>query len=439
MHYWPVNMEALKCKTKKPTSTNPATPESLAELALGAYVSRLATESKENSTVEVEYLPTRFIIDALEMMCEYPKLVNIQRQLLTNPWVISRILKDGSNNQTKLVKCFQWLEVLQRSIVSDMVANYCYQFRKTTIQDDSHPLGYEASLRLGTFLSESGWHTEAVKVLNVARHQAEHRPLQQLKAMRPQLISQTYMWHTTAFDTSMAILTLITSNPDLPKPFVASLYLAISICRFESYSFELSHEFALKAFELLDEETSTNRLIIEVFAHLAKTCIPQKKTREAKLMITQAVSRAWHKFGSPSVIYARALEDYAFYLVMMNALYDSYTVFSEAVNVLLQVYGPQNLQRSVTKGNLSFDYYFNCVYIYSDLQLAKEYVRSQIELNVFDHRMVAAAKQVYALLEASTARFGENDEDCNRQRDEYQPIQTQLSVATVKRLFRELK
>lgn len=432
MNYWPLNMEALKRTRKKIRSS---TPESLAEISLKAYVERLGADSEGKWNQEVELLPTRFIIDVLEKICEYPKLAKPRRQLLTNPWIISRILENRTDNQTKLVKCFQWLELMDRHVVSDMVANYCYLFRKECTRDDSRPLGYEASLRLGMFLSETGWHNEAVKVLNVARQQVRLWPLEQLKAMRPQLISQTYMWHPSAYDTSMAIQTLIASKVDLPKPFLASLYLAISIYRYENHNYALSHEYALKALELLDDETSSNRLIIEVFSHLAKTCVSQKQTRRAKLMITQAVSRAWHNFGSLSVIYAETLENYAFYLVMMNALYDSYSVFSEAVNILFHVYGPQNLLRSVSKGNLSFDYYFNCIYIYSDLQMAKDYVRTQIELSGSDHRMVAAAKRVYALLEGSAERFGEGDEDFIQQRVKYQPIQVQLSVADIQRLL----
>ncbi|XP_065081027.1 uncharacterized protein LOC135703676 [Ochlerotatus camptorhynchus] len=435
MYYWPVNMETLKRTRKKPLTTL----RSLVEMALKAYVLHLSVtrEETEDLAEEMQHQPTQFIIDALEEMCDYPKLMKLQRQLLINPWMIDRILRSRSDNKAKLVKCFQWLEVFDRTLVSDMVANYCYKFRKESIRNDSHLLGYEGSLRLGTFLSETGWHNEAVKVLNVARQQANQRPLQQLNAMRPQLISQTYVWHPSAYDTSASIQTLIAKNNEIPKSFLASLYLAISICRYENYNFTFSHEFALMALELLVEGASSNRLIIEVLCHLAKTCVSQKQPRQAKLMITQAVSRAWHNYGPSSVIYAETLEDYAFYLVMMNSLDDSYAVFSEAVNVLLQVYGPQNLQRSVTKGNLSFDFYFNCAYIYSDLHMAKDYVRTQIEMNAFDHRLVAAAKHVYVLLEADMARFGAV-RDCD-QMDKYQPVQEQLSVKEVKKLFVEMK
>lgn len=437
MFYWPVSLESLKAMRRKVPPSGIYNPSSLVQASMKAYVDRLCMQSrKEDSTEELERLPTHFIIDALEEMCNHSNLGWLQRKLLTKPRIISRILQDRERNQYRLAKCLQWLELFDKCIVSDMVANYCYRFWKKPKRDDLHPLGYEATLRIGTFLSETGWHEEASKVLNIARQQAKHRPMEQLRAIRPQLISQAYMWHHCAFETSIATQTLIVSNTDLPKPFLASLYLAISIYQYENCSFESSHTFALKAFELLDDKTASNRLIIEVFSHLAKTCVSREQNRQAKLMITQAVSRAWHNFGPCSAIYAETLENYAIYLVMMNSLHDSYKVFSEAVHVLLQVYGAQNIQRSVTKGSLSFDFYFNCAFIYTDLNMAKNYIRTQTKqtkLDARDKRLVMAARRVYALLESTTGRFGLADTDFPR--DEYQPIQNQQSVAEARKLF----
>ncbi|KXJ77158.1 hypothetical protein RP20_CCG008214 [Aedes albopictus] len=437
MFYWHVSAETLKSEKVPPRKIH--NPTSLAQKSLIAYVERLREASeKENVTAEIERLPTHIIMDVLEEMCGLLEVLWILRKLLKNPRIISRILQDREKNQTKLVARLQWLELFDKSIVSDMVANFCSRYRKKPKKGDLHPLGYEATLRLGTFLSETGWHNEASKVLYIARKQAKQRPMEQLRAIRPQLISQTYIWHSCALKTSRVAQSLLESNTDLPKPFMASLYLAISIYQYETYSCDASHTNALKAFELLDDDTTCNRLIVEVFSQLAKTCVSQKQPQQAKLMITQAVSRAWHNFGQCSAIYAHTLENYAIYLIMMSSPLDSRKVFSEAVHILLKVYGGQNLTRTVTKGNLSFDYYFKCAYIYSDRDMAETYIKNHIELNAHDHRQVMAIRRVYALLQGTTGRFGLAAGYNGFPRDVYQPIQTQQSVAEVRRLFDEL-
>ncbi|KAL9704380.1 hypothetical protein quinque_007898 [Culex quinquefasciatus] len=399
MGLWPLNAAEM---LQNSTSGGASAP-SLQNLSLQAFIRSLPVE---HVATQIESLPTKVMINALEELCY------------------------SDRYQWKIVKCVQYMETER--------TNYVDQLTKNVAQEES--LDFESSLRLGSFLAEAGWYREAIQVFEVALGLADGQPLRQLEVMSQMLVSQVLTKHSEVERSGEVIRSMMT-NLQVPAGLRISVNHAISAQCFEKCMFEDSHRYAVEAFQDLNHRTSPKQ-VIQIFSHLSKTCIPLKLFRQAKLLITQAVSLAWYHYGSPSIVYARALEDYALYLVTMNAVEDGMNTFSEAQQTLLQLYGPRNLQQTVTQGNLCFGVYLQA-YIYRDLTMAKRYLRNiaalMEELNPADRRLLVAIGQADALAEADVTRVGGGRERDLEQRDRFEEILPVLKIAQVQRLFEALK
>lgn len=423
MGLWPLNAAEM---LQNSTSGGASAP-SLQDLSLQAFIRSLPVE---HVATQIESLPTKVMINALEELCEHPDRVENLREILLKPSNLTRVVGYSDRYQWKIVKCVQYLETER--------TNYVDQLTKNVAQEKS--LDFESSLRLGSFLAEAGWYREAIQVFEVALGLTECQPLHQFEAMSQLLVSQVLTKHSEVEKTDEVIRSMMT-NLQVPAGLRISVNHAMSAQCFEKCKFEDSHRYAVEAFRDLNHRTSPKQ-VIQIFSHLSKTCIPLKLFRQAKLLITQAVSLAWYHYGSPSIVYARALEDYALFLVTMNAVEDGMNTFSEAQQILLQLYGPRNLQQTVTQGNLCFGVYLQA-YIYRDLTMAKRYLRNiaalMEELNPADRRLLVAIGQADALAEADVTRVGGGRERDLEQRDRFEEILPVLKIDQVQRLFEALK
>ncbi|XP_055590745.1 uncharacterized protein LOC129742830 [Uranotaenia lowii] len=415
-------------------------PLSLADLARRSFVRDLAMVGRASVQQELEQIPFGIMVQILEDMCEYGNLSGDQRKILCQPEVCSRILRYYSHLRSKLIKLFQAMEIMKQNTVSSMVENLRITAEKSAPLEDCHLLGYDGTLQLGSFLVEAGWYEEACVVLEVTLQQSNGRPLHMLQALQPKLIAETITYkHDKAAQTSSAIQSLVASN-QLSKSLEISINLAQSIYHYERCEFQPSYEYAITAFRRLDEQECSKAQFVDVFRQLSKCCISRNHLDHGRILIIEAVSRAWYATNAPSPIYASTLEDYAIYLLSMNAVEDSVSVYGEAQRIHTQLYGYYNLYQTVTQSNLRYSLYMR-TYVYKNLQIADQYLEYAItcseQVNHGDPRILAAVRGVRPLQASDRARFG--DERSPQQLDEYEKVTPPMAIEEVWRVFDAIK
>ncbi|KXJ81366.1 hypothetical protein RP20_CCG020108 [Aedes albopictus] len=304
---------------------------------------------------ELQSQPTSFIVSVLDEMCFNPDLELVQRQLLSNPFNVCKILRYIPGARMKLTIYFQWLDKLTKNFVWTVVDNirdYTCQRRRLP---NGHLLGFRSLLNLGTLLMESGWYAEAVILLNIAKGQAKGRPLKILQALKVKVLALALSNRDEAASLTITeIYTLIGSTKSIPKGLTAEIHYTLAVSYFETCEFNASYQQGLMALRLLVDGFCSHEMIIRTFRQLGKSCLAMRKPYHAKLLITQALSWAWNTFGSTSNMHAETLEDYAFYLLMLNAYENAVQVTTEAKNIYYNLYGSLGLQPEVAQGNLPF-------------------------------------------------------------------------------------
>lgn len=399
-------------------------------------------QQQESLAAELERLPVPFMVNVLDEMCHSPELVQIQRQVLSNPLNVCKILRCVPNARIKLTVYFQWMEKLSKNFVWNMVQNVCGFITQSTELSDGHLLGFRSLLKLGQFFVESGWYAEAIALLHTVKlHQTKGRPMKVLQVLKILVLAEALSNRDeAAFVTISSIHTLVGLTKGIPMSFTAEMHCTLTVSYFEICEFNASYQQGLLALQLLGEEICPHETIIETFRQLGKSCIPNRRPYQAKLLITQAVSWAWHNFGSTSVTYAEALEDYAFYLLMMDAYEDAVKVITEVKDIYYGLYGHLGLQAELAQGNLAFRLYLESNAflelgtIFDSLDCLGDLEDNQRKMEITesdDRQLVAIGRMrpIMAVRDLSRERFR------TAARDEIENVQPQSSVNDIRRLF----
>ncbi|KXJ76004.1 hypothetical protein RP20_CCG010563 [Aedes albopictus] len=374
-------------------------------------------------------------------MCYEPGLVQLQRRLLSNPLNVSRILRQEPGAREKVIIYFQWLEKTSKSFVWTVVENIL-RFSKQIIEvPDEHLLGFNAMIHLGKFFIESGWYAEAIVVLNIAKNQTRGHPFKLLQAtkvlVQAEIFSNRY---EAAFSTIAEIHILVERTCLVSMSLTAEIRCSLAVAHFEVGEFDASYQQGLLALQLLGENICPHETTIGTFRQLSKTCLALKRPYQAKLMITQAVSWAWHNFGSSSRIYAETLEDYAFYLLMLDAYEDAVKLTTEAKNIYYKLYGHLGLQPQLAQGNLPFrlylesqafnelgsiDEYIDFISDYADNQRKPQIIES-------DDRQLVAINRIRPMMAVRDLCRGLSNSLSNVSIEDVQP---QYEINEIRRLF----
>lgn len=351
---------------------------------------------------------------------------NIVLQLLSddsqlshsNPHDLGMILRFDPQARIKLVKYFLSMEKSTKCFVWNLVKSFCGCMTGSHRIGDRHLYGFDSSLKLGIILVEAGWYMEATVVLKTLKKLHEGKDIHQLRVLRTLLLAQSYSSRHNASEATISEIDQLLkgSKNDVTLDFIAEIYNNAAISYFEQCDFESSYYQGKFALKLLTED-SIDELTVSVLCQLAKTCIALKRFYLAKMCITQAVMMAYHKLGALSLDYAKALEDYAFFLLTMNAHADCAKVQWEAKKIYCSVYGPISLEPDLAQGNLPFRLYFESQ-LYSKNEPMENYVNFLVDLNEAERpemghwsedRQVLAAKRSIVLETAAELAGVSND------------------------------
>lgn len=281
------------------------------------------------------------LLVVLDKMQYQPDSAPFQRSILLNPFNVALILRDAPNGVIRLVRYFLWMEKCQKNFVWELVVTFvsCIAWNKL---DDL--FGYENSLKLAMLVFEAGWYAESSLLLSVLGKHMECTPIKKLYIMRTILLAESLSCrYEASHRTIRDIKTLMKQIGNTPDGLKAHIHNAIAVSLFEQCEFEGSYRHGTVALELLSDD-SGHETVISILRQLSKACIARKQLDQAKFVISQA----------GTISYASALEDYAYYLLTVNALADCNRVQSEAKAVYHALFGYLSLQPDLAQGNLAF-------------------------------------------------------------------------------------
>lgn len=308
-----------------------------------------------NLLATIQRQPVRTLWAYLDELVKKNKQVDLLRGVLGNPFNLSDILKmeDRDHPEKKLIICIMWMSRAHACIVKDMVEMYrTYLNILPEIPGDEHdhPLGFNFTCKLGSILADCGWFEEAIFLLKTAARQANRRPHQLLRALRPLLLLETFFCHLLGGSRTLPrIYNVLDQYRPHAEVYVAT-HTAIATHYYELGWFLDSYNACFKAFTRMTEETCRMETIVAVLRQLAKSCLAVGIRNRAWKIIMQAVLYA---HAQPEM-YAESLEDMAHFLLIRGAYREAIEVHQEAMTIHYGECGMQHLHPKVENRNLVF-------------------------------------------------------------------------------------
>uniref|UniRef100_A0A182MYB6 Uncharacterized protein n=1 Tax=Anopheles dirus TaxID=7168 RepID=A0A182MYB6_9DIPT len=394
-------------------------------------------------------LPRRSRLDVLGEMCDYPSLVDVQLEMLADPLLVSDFIRDFAADLTPLVQCLQWLQSVKKSLPLQLFRRY-----KTLLEEQSRTgalprLDYRCGLRIGTFLTQTGWCVEAIGILGLTQQQTRLGSMEELAVLRQLMRAQVLAGKLiNALKTSKRALLLTVNFIDHPSPvdeqpgldLRAGVFHSMALYHFEDANFVRSMEFTLHALGVLCER-SPPRLIIDVFRQTARTALGRRHYRKAAFMLQQAMARVAHRYGRTSAPYAELLEDLAILLLAHHQVTDSVNTFADAQHIYTQLYGARNLLLSLGQGNLAYGLCLQA-YITGRRERALQHVAKAI-VNYKrtlppDHRMLVQVYRLRATIDLFHFRRRHEMESVDVALFRQEAAKPPLSVQDARRCYYEL-
>lgn len=207
----------------------------------------------------------------------------------------------------------------------------------------------DRGIRLGTFLYESGWLDDSLKVLNVTKSlinelDEDYTKLLLLLSCLQKLlhVQALFCCYKEASSTTTQTLNLIDKIQHLnsglsdaftvsctngvPDSFLANIYQELSVLHFTRSEYDLSYKWGVKALEYLRTNTPA-KISVDVLRQAAKSCVVKRKFQIANLLINSAVRIAEDAFGDHHTVYADALLDKGFFLLNVDSINTSVEVY----------------------------------------------------------------------------------------------------------------
>lgn len=169
----------------------------------------------------------------------------------------------------------------------------------------------DKGLRLGTFLFESGWLEDSLKVLTVTRTMINEldedyaKLLLLLSCLQKLLhVQALFCCYKDASITTTQALNLIdkiqssyagqdmafsiSCTKGVPDSFLANIYHELSVLHFNRSEYDLSYKWGVKALEYLRCDTP-EKISVDVLRQASKSCVVKRKFQIANLLINSAV------------------------------------------------------------------------------------------------------------------------------------------------------
>uniref|UniRef100_A0A182PJK5 Anaphase-promoting complex subunit 5 n=1 Tax=Anopheles epiroticus TaxID=199890 RepID=A0A182PJK5_9DIPT len=303
-------------------------------------------------------------------MCDYPSLVNIQLQILSNPLLISDFIRNFSNNLTPLVLCLQWLESVKQSLPIQLFRQYKKLIDEKIRTGGLFDFDYRCGLRIGTFLTETGWLVEAIGILQLTQQHAQFGTAEELTVLRHLMRAQTLAGKlidasktydrmkrmlSNVIRQTMAIRHLPGKESEVQRlqDLQAAVCHSFSLYNFEDLNYVSSYDYGIQSLNMINYR-SPCRLVIDVLRQVARVFLIHKKYEKAIEMMKLAIGLVAQEYGRVSALYAATLEDSAILLLACNQVSESVDVYGDAQQLYAELYGARNLLLSLAQGDLAY-------------------------------------------------------------------------------------
>ncbi|GBP85382.1 Amyloid protein-binding protein 2 [Eumeta japonica] len=181
---------------------------------------------------------------------------------------------------------------------------------------------------------------------------------------------------------------------------VLRLYKEFSALFFVRCDYNAAYKWSMVALKLLRPDTPA-KVMVEVLRACGKACVVKRRFDRAGWAVRQAVGVARRAFGPQHPRYAAALLDLGFYLLNIDDITHSVTVYEEALAVLRRVFGRSSLHVATAQEDLAYALYvleYSSGRFYKARDHAERAIRIIETLVPPDHLLLASAKRVKALI-----------------------------------------
>ncbi|XP_039753580.1 amyloid protein-binding protein 2 [Pararge aegeria] len=421
-------------------------PDNLYVVCLTNLVNYIQKSKCERN--ELRSLPDSVLMDIYSRMLAEKRLCVLGAEL-SELDMFERLMR-YSGAQLRLLQCFQAV-IEHGTKLSTELANG-YLARCCANQHPRNSL-IQLGLRLGGFLNEAGWYADAQRVLLrcrdlcLAQPKTAHYKRLTLECCHRLLNTQSaYCCFPAAAETYALALRLLGLPPDItakisderfsiamtcysalqtdddqvPKvpckeeacgggtrcgewrlsALLARLFKEFSALFFVRCDYTAAHAWSMRALALLTPHTPP-KIMIEVVRACGKACVVKRRFSAAGLLVRQGVALARAVFGPAHPRYAAALLDYGFYLLNIDSITHSVSVYEEALNTLRRVFGRSSLHVATAQEDLAYALYvleYSSGRFYKARDHAERAIRIIENLVPPDHLLLASAKRVKALI-----------------------------------------
>ncbi|XP_015112577.1 amyloid protein-binding protein 2 [Diachasma alloeum] len=357
------------------------------------------------------YLPDNVVFDIYHQLYKEKRLCLLSQEL-THMDIFSRMLK-VRNRRIDLLQMFQSLMDHGTKIANDIVVAYsmcCLEvLKKPYAKKEVINLG----LRLGSFLSDSGWYLDSEEALNACKNLCIMSTSQESET--PETLCRTldcchkllhaqaaYCAFRGAAETHELALATVKKLEAIGYKDCshAALYAEFSVLFFIRSEYDQAYRWSVAALREL-KPTVPARITIDVLRQAAKSCVVKREFQKAGLLIRQAVYLAREVFDTHHPKYCDVLIDYGFYLLNYDSIVNSVSVYKTALEIRKTIFGKMNLHVAIAHEDLAYALY---VQDYSSGRFtpANDHATKAIEimekLLPSEHLMLASAKRVKALI-----------------------------------------
>lgn len=312
---------------------------------------------------------------------------------------------------------------MQHYNVCEMISKLYSELLISPITPGSELIAVDYGMFIGGFLSECGWLTNALEVLDTlfeialysrSSEDPDETFILTLNCAQKLLyVESAFCCFKDAAITTAEALDAISkflnnhriTNDSLrldkiPSDLIASVYTQISVLHFHRSEYTLSYDWSCRALQYL-KQTSADKITIDVLRQAAKACVVKRKFQCAHLLIKQAVARALKVFGESHLKYSDALMDYGFFLLNVDQTTKSVNVYKQALEIKQNILGKNNIFVAIAHEDLAYALYvleYNSGRFDAALSNIEICIDIMADLVPDNQLMQASAKRVKALI-----------------------------------------
>uniref|UniRef100_UPI00358E867D amyloid protein-binding protein 2 isoform X2 n=1 Tax=Myxine glutinosa TaxID=7769 RepID=UPI00358E867D len=304
--------------------------------------------------------------------------------------------------------CFQALMdhgVKVASVLAQSFSRRCSYMAES--EQQSRDKAIQLGLALGGFLSDAGWYGDAEKVilsclqLTSMQNDVAHMNIAVDCYTRLLHVRNGNCRYAQGEDTFVAAqnLLLCLQNQGV-QTTNAALTAELCALLFAKSQYDEAYKWCVHAMKELGP-TVPVRVVVDVLRQASKACVVKREFKRAEQLIKHAVFLAREHFGVKHPKYSDALLDYGFYLLNVDNICQSVTVYQAALDIRQSVFGGNNIHVAIAHEDLAYSSYVH-QYSSGKFDNARFHAERAIEIITHilpeDHLLLASSKRVKALI-----------------------------------------